>query len=141
MNILSPETVLESAGGETKVSGRNGYRASGLWLRSQTLSMVVYAKFQYSLNALFCEPTEICEYKGKLNMYRVPEFRATLSFTNYGPLKPSADLWLTEFESHRRRNSSYRKRCSNACRILIIRIFFLTFLESLINDSKYGDKR
>ena len=33
-----------------------------------------------------------------------------LTFSNYGPLKRSADLWLTEFESHRRRNSSYRKR-------------------------------
>ena len=43
-------------------------------------------------------------------MYRVPEFRAMLTFTNYGPLKRSADLWLTEFESHRRRNSSHRKR-------------------------------
>ena len=47
---------------------------------------MVYAKFQYSLNVLFCEPTEICEYKRKLYMYRVPEFRTKLTFTNYGPL-------------------------------------------------------
>ena len=40
----------------------------------------VYAKFQYSLNALFCEPTEMCEYKRKLYMYRVPEFRNMLTF-------------------------------------------------------------
>ena len=64
-----------------------------LWLLSQTLSMTVYAKFQYSLNALFfCEPTEICEYKRKLYLHRVPEFCAMLTFTNYGPLKRSADL-------------------------------------------------
>ena len=72
--------------------------------------MMVYAKFQYSLNALFCEPIDICEYKRKPNKYRVPEFRAMLTFTNYGPLKRNADLWLTEFESHGHRNSSYRKR-------------------------------
>ena len=53
---------------------------------------MVYAKFQYSLNVLFSEPTEICEYKRKLNMYRVPEFRTMLTFTKYGPLKRSADL-------------------------------------------------
>ena len=64
----------------------------GLWLLSQTLSLMVYAKFQYSLNVLFCEPTEICEYKRKLYMHRVPEFRAMLTFTNYRPLKRSADL-------------------------------------------------
>ena len=45
-----------------------------------------YAKFQYSLNILFCEPTEICQYN------RVPEFRTMLTFTNYGPLKRSAGL-------------------------------------------------
>ena len=103
--------------GETKVSGRTRYRASDLWLISQTLRMMVYAKFQYSLNALFCEPTEICEYKRKIKMYRVPDFCATLTFTNYGPLKRSADLLLTEFESHRRQNLSYHKLCSSACRI------------------------
>ena len=47
--------------------------------------MMVYAKFQYSLKALFCEPSEICEYKRKLYMYRVPKFRTMLTFTNYGP--------------------------------------------------------
>ena len=47
--------------------------------------MMVYAKFQYSLKALFCEPSDICEYKRKLYMYRVPEFRTMLTFTNYGP--------------------------------------------------------
>ena len=31
-------------------------------------------------------------YKPKLYMYRVPEFRTTLTFTNYWPLKRSADL-------------------------------------------------
>ena len=40
----------------------------------------VYAKFQYSLYALFCEPTEMCEYKRKVYMYRVPEFRTMLTF-------------------------------------------------------------
>ena len=49
--------------------------------------MMVYAKFQYLVIALFCEPTEICEYKRKLYTYCVPEFRTMLTFTNYGPLK------------------------------------------------------
>ena len=40
----------------------------------------VYAKFQYSLNALFCEPTEMCEYRRKLYMNRVPEFGTMLTF-------------------------------------------------------------
>ena len=51
-----------------------------------------FAKFQYLLNVLFCESTENCEYEQKLYMYRVPEFRTMLTFTNYGPLKRSADL-------------------------------------------------
>ena len=66
VHILSPVTIPDSAEGEMKVSGRTGYRTSDLWLLSQTLSLMVYAKFQYSLNVLFCEPTEICEYKRKL---------------------------------------------------------------------------
>ena len=70
---------LESVEGETKVSGRTGYRTSDFWLLSQTLSLMVYAKFQYSLNVLFCEPTEKCEYKQKFYMYRVPEFRTMLT--------------------------------------------------------------
>ena len=48
---------------------------------------MVYAKFNYSLNVLFCEPTENCEYKRKLYMYRVTEFR-------------TAELWA--FEAQRR---------------------------------------
>ena len=92
MHILSPETLPESAEGETKVSGLTGYRTSDLWFLRQTLSLMVYAKFQYSLNVLICESTEICEYKRKLYMYRVPEFCTKLTFTNYGPLKLSADL-------------------------------------------------
>ena len=55
---------------------------------------MVYAKFQYSLHVLFCEPTENCEHKRKLYMCRVPEFRTLLTFTNYGPLKRNADLDL-----------------------------------------------
>ena len=92
VHILSPVTLTKTAEGEKKVSGRTGYRTSDLWLLSKTLSLMVYAKFQYSLNVLFCEPTEICQYKRKLNMYRVSEFRTMLTFTNYGPLKRSADL-------------------------------------------------
>ena len=91
-HILAPVTLLESAEGETKVSGRTGYRTSDLWLLYRTLSLMVYAKFQYSLNVLFCEPTENCEYKRKFYMYRVPNFRTMLTFTNYGPLKRSADV-------------------------------------------------
>ena len=75
-----------------KESGWIGYRTLDLWLLSQTLSLMVYAKFQYLLNVLFCEPTENCEYKRKLYMYCVPEFRTKLSVTIYGPLKRSADL-------------------------------------------------
>ena len=105
---------------------------------------MVYAKFQYSLNVLFCKPTEICEYKRIFNMYHVPEFRTMLTFTNYEPLKRSADL-------------AYRVRippasefaipqtvllcAQNFVIVLIICIFVLTFLELLIHDSKYGDKR
>ena len=48
VHILSPVTLLESAEGETKVSGRTGYRTSDLWLLSQILSVMVYAKFQHS---------------------------------------------------------------------------------------------
>ena len=91
VHILSPGTVLESAEGEMKVSGRTGYRTSDLWLLSQTLSLMVYAKFQYSLNVLFSEPSENCKYKRTLYMYRVPVFRTMLTFTNYGLLKGSAD--------------------------------------------------
>ena len=75
-----------------KVNGRSGYRTSDIWLLSHTLSLMVYAKFQCSLNVLFCEPTETCKDKRKLYMYCVPEFRTMLTFTNYGPLKRSADL-------------------------------------------------
>ena len=92
VHILSPVTLLESAEGETKVSGRTGYRTSDLWPLSQTLSLMVYVKFQHSLNVLFCEPTENCEYKRQLYMYRVPEICTVLTFTNYGPLKCSVDL-------------------------------------------------
>ena len=92
VHILSPVTLLESAEGDTEVSGRTGYRTLDLWLLSRTLSLVVYAKFQYSLNVLFCEPTENCEYKRKLYIYRVPEFRTKLTFTDYGSLKRSAEL-------------------------------------------------
>ena len=114
VHILSPVTLLDSAERETKLSSRTGYRTSDLWFLSQTRSLLAYAKFHYSLNVLFCEPTENCEYKRKLYMYRVTRFRTMLTFTNYGS---EAQTWLTEFESHRRRNSSYRKRCSNARRI------------------------
>ena len=92
MHILLPVTLPETAEGEKKVGDRTGYRTSDLWLLSQTLSLMVFAKFQYSLNVLFCEPTDICEYKQKLYKYRVPEFRTMLTFTNYGPLKRSTDL-------------------------------------------------
>ena len=81
MHKLSPVALPKSAEGETKVSGRTGYRTSDLWLLSQTLSLMVYAKFQYSLDVLFCETTEICEYKRKLYMHRVPELRTMLTFT------------------------------------------------------------
>ena len=111
MHILPPGTLLEAAEGETKVSSRTGYRTSDLWLLNQALSLMVYAKFQYSLNVLFCEPRVNCDYKRNLYMSRVPEFHTMLTFTNYGPLKRSAaQTWLTEFEFHRRRNLSYRKR-------------------------------
>ena len=61
VRILSPETLPESAEGETKVSGQTGYRSSDHWLLRQTLSLMVFAKFQYLLNVLFCESTEIHE--------------------------------------------------------------------------------
>ena len=92
VHILSPVSLFESAEEETKVCGRTGYRTLDLWLLSQTLSSMVYVKFQYSLNVLFCEQTEICEYMRKLCMYHVPQFRTMLTFTNYGLLKRSADL-------------------------------------------------
>ena len=79
MHILSPVALPKTAEGEKNVSGRTGYRTSDLWLLSQTLSLMVYTKFRYSLNILFSEPTKICEYKRKLNMYRVPEFRTMLT--------------------------------------------------------------
>ena len=91
VHILPPVTLPETAEGEKKVRGRTGCRTSDLRLLSLTLSLMVYAKFQYSLYVLFWEPTEICQYKRK-PMYRVPEFRTMLTFTNYGPLKRSADL-------------------------------------------------
>ena len=53
MYILSLVTLFESAEGEKKVSGRSGYRTSDLWLLNQTLSMMICAKLQYLLNALF----------------------------------------------------------------------------------------
>ena len=56
-HILAPVTLLESAEGVMKVSGRIGYRTSDLWLLCQILSLMVY-KFQYSLNVLFYKPTE-----------------------------------------------------------------------------------
>ena len=136
MHILSPVTLPETAEEETKVSGQTGYRTSNLWLLSQTLSLMVYAKFQYSLNVLFCEPPEICEYKRKLYMYRVPEFRTMLTFTDYGPLKRSADL-ASEFAIPQ----TVLQCAQNFIIVLIICIFVLTFLEPLINDSKYGNKR
>ena len=52
--------------------------------------------------------------------------------------------WLTEFESYRCRDSSYRNGAPMHADFhfgLIICMFFLTFLEPLIHDSKYGDKR
>ena len=52
VHILSPLTLPESAEGETKVRYRTGYRTSDLWVLSETLNMMVYAKFQYLLNAL-----------------------------------------------------------------------------------------
>ena len=143
VHILSPIALLESAEGETKVRCRMGYRTSDFWLLSQTLSMMVYAKFQYSLNALFCEPSEICEYKRKLNMYRVPEFRTMLIFTNYGPLKRSPDLAYlvrippaSEFVIPqtvlRCPQNFFHYLFNNAC---------MHILEPLIHDNKYGDKR
>ena len=42
---------------------------------------MVYAMFRYSLNVLFCEPTENYEYKRKLYMYHVTKFRTMLMFT------------------------------------------------------------
>ena len=91
-HIFSQVTLLESAEGDTEVGGRTGYRTLDLWLSSRTLSLMVYVEFQYSLNVLFCEPTENCEYNRKLFIYRVPEFRTMLTFTDYGPLKRSAEL-------------------------------------------------
>ena len=82
MHILSPVTLLDSAERETKLSSRTGSRTSDLWFSSQRLSLVVYAKFHYSLNILFCEPTENCEYKRKLYMYRATEFCTMLTFTS-----------------------------------------------------------
>ena len=92
VHTLSPLALPDSAEGETKVRYRTGHQTSDLWLLNLTLSMTVYAKFQYSLNALFSEPSEICEYKRKLYIWRVPEFCTFLTFTIYGPLKRSADL-------------------------------------------------
>ena len=90
MHTLSPVTdkinVLESAEGEMKVSVRIGYQIRDLWLLSQTLILVICAKFQYSLNVLFCEPSEIHEYKQNFTVF--PEFRTMLIFTN-GNLKRS----------------------------------------------------
>ena len=89
-----------------------------LWLLSQTMSLVVHAKLQYLLNVLFCEPSDIRKYKRKLYMYRVPEFLTMLTLTNGRASEAqSAKTWLREFESHRRWNSSNRKRCFIAHRI------------------------
>ena len=52
-HILSPLSLLESAEEETKVRCRTGYRTSDLWRISETLSMTVYATFQYCLSAFF----------------------------------------------------------------------------------------
>ena len=108
---------------------------------SQTLSLMIYAKFQYSLNVLFCELTENCEHKRKLYMYRVSEFRSMLTFTNYGPLKRNADLALL---SSNPTGIGIRHTANGAPKnfiiVLIICIFFLTFLEPLIHDSKHGNK-
>ena len=90
MHTLSPVTdkinVVESAEGEMKVSVRIGYQIRDLWLLSQTLILVICAKFQYLLNVLFCEPSEIHEYKQNFTVF--PEFRTMLIFTN-GNLKRS----------------------------------------------------
>ena len=105
--------------------------------------MMVYAKFQYSVNALFCEPTEICEYKRKLYMY-VPEFRTMLTSTNFGPLKRSADLayWVRIPPASEFFIPQTVLQCTqNFINVLIICIFYLTFLEPLIHDSEYGHKR
>ena len=53
VHTLSPVTFLKSAEEEKKIRGRTGYRTLNLWFSSQTLRMMVYAKFQYSLNAYF----------------------------------------------------------------------------------------
>ena len=99
--------------------------------------MMIYAKFQYSLKALFCEPSEICEYKRKLYMYRVPEFRTMLTFTNYGP-----DLLISNPTGIGIRYTANGAPVrQNFIIVFIICILFLTFLEPLIHDSKYGDKR
>ena len=96
-------------------------------------------------------PTEICEYKRKLYiyrvplyMYRVPEFRIILTFTNYEPLKRSADLvyWVRIPPASEFVILQTVLQCTqNIIIVLIICIFFLTFLEPLIHDSEYCDKR
>ena len=48
----------------------------------------------------------------------------------------AAHTWLTEFESQ-----TVLQFAQNFIIVLIICIFFLTFLEPIIHDSKYGDKR
>ena len=108
-----------------------------LALKSDT--MMVYAKFQYLLKALFCEPSEIYEYKRKLYMYRVPEFRTMLTFTNYGPGLLSSNPTGVGI-CHTTNGAPVRARRISLS-FLIICIFFLTFLEPLIHDSIYGDKR
>ena len=111
---------------------------------SQTLSLMVYVKFQYSLNVVLCEQTEIYEYKRKLYMYRVHEFRTMLTFTNYGPLKRSADLaYLVRIPpaSEFAIPQTGLQCGQDFIIVVIICIFVLTFLEPLIHDSKYGDKR
>ena len=80
VHILSPVTLLQIS--ETRNESKWPDRVVSLGplaLKSDT-EHDVYAKFQCSLNALFCEPTEICEYKRKLYMYRVPEFCTMLTF-------------------------------------------------------------
>ena len=77
-------------------------------------------------------------------MYRVPEFLTMLTFTNYGPLKRRADLayWVRIPRASEFAIPQTVLQCvQNFIIVLIICIFVLAFLEPLIHDSKYGNKR